>query len=358
MWMSDKRGIPQTPGDVSVRIGLMYNVHGLNQVEEYFNALSQNFKGVEVYSALLNCYCKEQSVEKAESIMQKIRDMGVADPLSYNILMNLYSHIGNWEKLDILMNEMKEKGISWDSYTLSIRLSAYAAASDTEGIEKIVERMKSDPNIKVSFADYSVAANGYFKVGLVDKALEMLTEMEKCVRALKKNNVGFYSLLKLYAKAGKKNEVYRIWYLYKEEGKLLNQGYLSMMNALSMFNDVDGAEKIFEEWENSGLSCDFRVPNCLILAYCRNGELEKAEAVLNREIGKGGIPSLNTWGYLAGGYIAGKQVPKAVDALKKAIKESRPDWKPSKETLLTYLKNLENPLPEEQAVDMLKVLWA
>lgn len=336
----------------------MYRVHGLELVEKYFDRIPQNLKRFDVYTALLNCYCKDKSVEKAESIMKKLRDIGIArTPLSYNILMNLYYQMGSWEKLDILMHEMEEKGIYCDNYTFSIRLSAYAAVSDSEGIDKIVTRMESDPRIVVNYIIYSVAASGYLKVGLEDKALEMLKKMEECTKTSKNKNDGFNILLKLYAETGKKDELYRIWNLYKE-GKVFNRGYMSMMSSLSKFNDIEGAKKIFEEWEARGLSYDFRIPNFLIETYCRNSQLEKAEALLNRGIDKGGIPTVNTWCYLAGAYIAGNQFPKAVEAVKKAISMCQPNWKPSKETLGTCLKYLEGPGNVEEAADIISLLWS
>lgn len=62
-----------------------------------------------VYTALLDCYAHGKSVEKAEFVMQKMRDMGFAkQPLCYNIMMNLYYKIGEYEKLNFLMLKMEE----------------------------------------------------------------------------------------------------------------------------------------------------------------------------------------------------------------------------------------------------------
>nr|GMC88210.1 pentatricopeptide repeat-containing protein At2g20710, mitochondrial-like [Ipomoea batatas] len=118
-WMTDKRYIPMASLDVAARMNLIFKVHGMEQVEEYFGNVHQRFKHHVLLTALLNCYAQEKSLEKAESTMQKLRDMGWAKtPLPYNIMMNLYYTMGRWEKVDGIMKEMDENGLFHDRYTV------------------------------------------------------------------------------------------------------------------------------------------------------------------------------------------------------------------------------------------------
>ncbi|KAK3016442.1 hypothetical protein RJ639_007797 [Escallonia herrerae] len=328
-WMKDKRFSPLTSGDVATRMNLMTRVHGIEELEKYFNSIPQQLKNLNVYIALLNCYAQIRSVEKAADAMQKLRDMGYRKPLAYNILMNLYYRAGSKEKMDCLMHEIDEKGIYIDVYTLTLHLSAYAAASDSEGIVKILTRMESDPQIVLDCYAYAAAAYVYSKLGLVEKALEIT----------KKEELLFLIVCSDCVRIGKKDELYRIWELYKKE-KIFNKGYISMLSAVMTFDDIEGAEMIFEEWELRGLSYNFRIPNFLIGAYCRRGHLGKAEALVDKGVVKGVDPPSTTWYILAGGYIADNQVPKAVEALKKAISVP-PDWKSRMNTMVACLEFLE-----------------
>lgn len=355
-WMSDKRYIPLMPRDIALRMNLILKVHGLEQVENYFNNIHKNLKTYQVYIALLNCYALEKSVDKAEAIMQRLRDLGfVRTALGYNTLMNVYYRMGNWEKLDILMHEMEEKGIFCDKFTLAIRLSAYAAASNIVGIDNIVTRMESDPRIILDWNSYAVVAHGYLKVGLVDKTLVMMKKLEELIDA-KGSNVAFDNLLKLYAETRQRDELDRVWMLYKKKEKIYNKGYMAMISSLLKFDDIDAAEKVLEEWESRRLSYDFRVPNFLIDAYCRKGLTEKAEALVNKILTKGGNPLVDTWFYLANGYLEDSQIPKAVEALKKAVVVCPPNWKPSKNTLATCLEYLEGNRDVEGAGEFIRFL--
>ncbi|KAG9140377.1 hypothetical protein Leryth_019607 [Lithospermum erythrorhizon] len=320
--MSSKAFFPMTVSDAASRIHLIYKVQGLEQVESFFNNISQHIKRDPVYISLLNCYANERCVEKAEDLMQKIKELGdvrnVGSPVFYKVMMNLYYRVGNYVKLDDLMNEMKEEGFNIDKSALSIRMSAYAAASDAEGVNKIVMMLESDPNLELDAITFTVAAHACLKVGLVEKSLQMIKEVERLTKSRKKKYEGYDALLHFYSKAKKKDEFLRIWDLCKQE-TIFNKAYISMMRGLMMFDDLESMENIFQEWESKGMPYDFRMADFLIEAFCRNGHLEKAEVLIEKGISRGGVPCATTWYYLAGGYITTNQLPRAVDALKKAI---------------------------------------
>ncbi|XP_024029124.1 pentatricopeptide repeat-containing protein At2g20710, mitochondrial [Morus notabilis] len=348
-WMSDKRYMHLSTKDVAARLDLISKVHGLDEAVNYFNDIPAALKIFEVYSTLLNCYANEKSVEKAEEIMQQMRDMwDHKTPICYNIMMNLYYHTEDYDKLDSLMSEMEEKGIPFDTYTFSIRMSAYVAISDVEGVNKIMEKVESYPGLVLDWNFYSVAASSHLNVGLVDKAVEMLKKLEDRLPTVNRKSFAFDALLKSYALIGNRDELYRIWDLYKKE-KLFNKGYKSMICSLLRIDDVEGAAKIYEEWESRGLPFDFLIPDLMIDTYFRKGLLEKAEALVDKAIAKGDESSVELWYYLVIRSLEHNQISKAVEALKKAISVWSPGSKPSKETLSVCLEYLDGKVDIEGA---------
>ncbi|EEF30799.1 pentatricopeptide repeat-containing protein, putative [Ricinus communis] len=189
MWMSDKRYFALTSRDVAIRLDLMSKVLGIEQAEKYFENVPQKLKVLEVYNALLNCYAYAKSVDKAEAVMQNMRDLGFAGKtLTYNVMLNLHYQTGNFKKLEALMLEMEENGIAYDRFTLGIQLSAYAAICDIQRMEKIMSRMESDANVVTDWCNYAIVANGYRKAGLMDKALEMLKKSEGLITGKKRSS--------------------------------------------------------------------------------------------------------------------------------------------------------------------------
>ncbi|KAF9624933.1 hypothetical protein IFM89_015653, partial [Coptis chinensis] len=355
-WMSDQRYIPLSTVDVASRLDLISKVHGIEQAEKYFDTISEQIKKFPVYNALLNSYANAKSIEKAEAFVQQMKQLGLAQSTrSYNVLLSLYSNVGLYEKLDTLMEEMKENGVHPDKFTLGIRMSAYVANSDIEGMEKNFQHIEVDPNIIMDWDCYAIAANGYIRVGLIDKALEMLKNSEKSITRIQRK-VAYNFLLTLYASARNKEDVRRIWKLYKSLEKLNNKAYICMIGSLLKLDDMAGAEKILEEWESGNNLYDFRIPNLLVVAYCKTGLVEKAEKLMNVTIEKGKKPFISSWDHLATGYVQANQLPKALKAVESAFPARRGRWMPNRDTLsacLEYLKQQGDAVKTEEFVRLL-----
>ncbi|OMO51894.1 hypothetical protein CCACVL1_29516 [Corchorus capsularis] len=305
-WMTDKRYFPLTASDVAIRLDLISKAHGIEQAENFFNnSVPNQLKGFKVYSAFLRCYVRIKSVKKAEALMQRMRDLGLLRyNLPFNSMLTLYYNTGNYKKLDTLMQEMEERDIAGDSCTYSICLSAYATQCNVDGIDKILEKVGSVSTLTPSWDFYSVATDAYMKVGHMDKALAMLKKSEALMLiGGESGTLAYNCLLTQYAKLGKKEEVLRLWDLYKTNMIVYNKGYMFIINSLLKLDDIETAEKIFYEWESQvpvTLEYNIRVPNILLGAYSRK-----------------------------------------VNAMKEALLISKPGWKPSDESLAACLKYLK-----------------
>ncbi|PIA24953.1 hypothetical protein AQUCO_14100002v1 [Aquilegia coerulea] len=354
-YMTDRRHNSLSAYDNVVRLELIAKVHGIEQAEEYFNNIAKQLKNVQIYNILLQSYVQSKAVDKAESLIKQMWKLGFGNSVdAYNVMIKLYSMLEQYEKMDILMEEMNEKSICPDKFTYNIRLNAYATTSDISGMEKLLQRMKEDHNVVPNLFSYTIAANGYIKAGLVDKAVEILKELEELVSA-KKWKSAYNSLLTLYASVGRKEDLNRIWSHYKTSGIRNNSSYYCMIASLLKVNDLVGAENILKEWETADTAYDFRIPNLLIAAYCKNNLLEKAEMFINKATLKGKKPYASTWEIMASGYIEANQIPKALECIKATVLV-KPHRKPCRETLaacLLYLKQQGDAAKTEEFVTSL-----
>ncbi|CAK7349799.1 unnamed protein product [Dovyalis caffra] len=356
LWMSDKSGHNLSPGDVAVRLDLISKVHGLEQALTYFNSIPESLRGLEVYGALLNCYAHYKRLEEAEATMQKMRGMGfVRNALSYNVMLNLYYQMGKYEKLEVLMQEMEKEGIGCSRITYKILLNAYVATSNIEEIEKILMKMEADPFVSIDWYAYVLAANGYLKAGLIDKTLSMLWRSEQLISG-KSGRFACEIFLSLYTAVGYKEEVHRVWNLYKTKGRSLNSSYLCMINSLLKLDDFDGADRIWEEWVSSKKFFDVQIPNVMVSSYSKKGLWEKAEAIVGKVVESGIKIEASTLDLLATGYHVGGQMLKATETIRKAISISQPVWKPNMYTLSACLEYLKGQGDVEKTEELLKIL--
>lgn len=352
-WMADLFTL--RPADIAVQLDLVCKVRGLEHAEKYFNNVPKYAKTFQTYGALINCYAQTKSVEKAENLLQEMKELRFVTTLVYNVVLNLYCQIGQHEKLDPLMEEMEEEGIPPDIFTFSIRMNAYLAFSDIEGMENILKKMEDNPRIVMKWDAYSIAANGYIKAGLPVKALLTLKKSEALVT--QEDRVAFDFLLTMYASIGQLDDVYRIWIRSQKLSKKgHNQSYISMIKSLVRLEDIEGAEKIVEEWESKCSSYDFRVPNQLIVAYCKRGLFDYARSFISKAMEKGKTPYPSTWECMATGYVMHNQVSEAVDMMRKALSASHNGWKPNPATLSACLKFFEVQGDVEGAEDFVRLL--
>ncbi|KAB5530104.1 hypothetical protein DKX38_020185 [Salix brachista] len=353
-WMTGRRFLTFTTEDAAVRLELIHRVRGLEEAENYFNKLSVKLKTKYTYGAILNGCVREKSVQKAEAVMQEMRGGGMAtSSFPYNILIILYSKTGDLDKIPPLVKEMERNGIDRDKYTLRNLVVASVAASDISGVERILKLTEENPELGLDWKLYAMAADAYLKIGPIDTALTMLVKLEKLM-AFRKKKALFNFLLSLYAKTGNKHELYRIWNLYKPSSESMETSYRCMIDSLTKLDDIEGAEKIFEEWESQCTMYDFRVLNGLLVAYCNRGLLEKAEAAIEKAV-QGRTPYASTWHVMAKGYAEHDQIPKAVEMLKRAVNVGR-SWKPDPILVNTCLEYLEGQGDTEEMKEFIRMV--
>lgn len=310
---------PLSPADFGIRINLISRVYGLGEAEVFFENIPINMKSIAVFSSLFSCYAREKSAEKAEKLVETMKETGISmDTRCYNLLMNMYYQMNEHGKLDDLMFKMEENGIPFDQFTLSIRLSAYATASNIEGIEKTIIKISSMSQTAIDWTIYSAAANAFLKVELIDKATMMLKKCEELVNE-GSGNEAFHTLLKLYGETGRKEDLSRVWLRFKKERKVFNAGYKTMISSSLKLGGTELAEEVFDQWESKKLSYDFRIPNLLIKFYCEKGLIEKAELLLKKAEGNRVDPPMDVYLCLANSYLEDDEISKATEAIERAV---------------------------------------
>ncbi|XAR65095.1 hypothetical protein NMG60_11009066 [Bertholletia excelsa] len=264
-----ERGMNKTVSDQAIHLDLIAKARGIDAAESYFIDLPETSKNHLTYGALLNCYCKELMAEKAEALLENMKDLKLElASMPYNSLMTLYIKTGQPERIPAIILEMKACDIMLDSFSYNIWMRGLAAVGDISGVERVVDEMKRDGRVAGDWTTYSNLASIYVDAGLLEKAEKALKELEK--RNAHRDLSAFQFLITLYGRTGNLLEVYRVWRsLRLAFPKTANISYLNMIQALVNLKDLPGAEKCFREWESLCSTYDIRVANVLIGAYVR-----------------------------------------------------------------------------------------
>lgn len=338
-WMNKKGICAFSPTEHAVQLDLIGKVQGFLSAETYFNNLRDQDKTDKTYGALLNCYVRQRQTEKSLSHFQKMKEMGFgSSTLTYNDIMCLFANIGQYEEVPDILQEMKRNKVSPDNFSYRICINSYGVRSDIEGMEEILKEMESQPHILMDWNTYSVVANFYIKGGLKEKAIDALKKSEE--KLSNKDGMGYNHLISLYTRLENKDEVLRLWDLEKSSCKrCINRDYITMLESLVHIGELNEAEKVLMELEASGNCFDFRVPNTIVTGHCKKGSVEKAEAMLLDLKKEGRIPTPNSWGKVAEGYLNKGEMVKAKDCMKVALSlyVGSKGWKPNPKVLSSIL---------------------
>ncbi|KAL2478309.1 Pentatricopeptide repeat-containing protein [Forsythia ovata] len=346
-----------TSSDTAIQLDLIAKVHGISSAEEYFMKLPDALKDKRIYGALLNSYVRAGIREKAESLIGKMRNRGYAShALPFNVMMTLYMKLKDYEKVESLISEMMEKNISLDIYSYNIWLSSRGSQGSLEKLEQAFEQMQLDTTINPNWTTFSTMATMYIKLGKLGKAEDCLKKIE--TRITGRDRIPYHYLISLYGSLGNKEEVHRVWRIYKATFTTMpNLGYHAVIASLVRLDDVEGAEKIYDEWLLVKSVYDPRIGNLLLSSYVRKGLSEKAETFFDQMIEAGGKPSSMTWEILSEHHIKSRRISDALSCLKNAVSAggSR-GWRPKPVNVSSILKISEQEADMASKDALLEVL--
>ncbi|KAH0448992.1 hypothetical protein IEQ34_022792 [Dendrobium chrysotoxum] len=315
--------------DNAIQLDLIAKVRGISHAEGYFSILPGILKDRRTYGALLNAYGQAKMREKAEATLEIMKGKGYADDaLPFNVMMTLYMNIAEHGKVYAMINEMKEKNVSFDLYSYNILITNCATVGDVQEMERVVQEMIADTRVNANWTTYTTLATMYIRLGEFEKAENCLKEVE--LRMTGRDRTSFNYLLGLYSSIAKRGEVYRIWKRYKSTFRgIMNSGYQSMLSSLVKLGDIEGTDKIYEEWLSSTSRLDPRICNIVMRSYVRKGRVGNAKRILDRFIEKGGMPKPLSWEILAEGYLKEKLISEVLSCMEGAASyKGFRNWKP------------------------------
>ncbi|XP_073145617.1 pentatricopeptide repeat-containing protein At1g02150 [Henckelia pumila] len=342
-WMNNRREYYRiTTSDTAIQLDLIAKVHGISSAEQYFLKLPEALKDKRIYGSLLNAYARARMKEKAEAQMDTLRKRGYANhALPFNVMMTLYMNLKDHEKIESLVSEMLERKIALDIYSYNIWLTMRGSQGSLEEMEQVFEQMQLDSSINPNWTTFSTMATAYIKLNQIEKADNCLKKVESIITG--RDRIPYHYLISLYGSTGKKDEVDRMWNVYKSTfSNIPNSGHHTLISALVRLEDIDEAEKRYDEWLSVKSAYDARIANLLLTFYVKKGLSDKARTLFDQMIEAGGKPNAMTWEILAEDHIRNTKIPEALSCLQNAASaEGSKSWRPRPANVASILKFLQ-----------------
>ena len=194
----------------AMRMELTIKANGLMEAEEYFMHLPNTASRKAAYLPLLHGYVKERDSDKAEALMMKLSELGlIVSPHPCNEMMKLYMATSQFEKVGLVIQQMKRNRIPLNVLSYNLWLNASGEVSGVASVEMVYKEMVKDEDVEVGWSTLSTLANIYVKAGLFDKASLALRSAEKKLSNC--DRLGYFFLITIYASLNNKEEVLRLW---------------------------------------------------------------------------------------------------------------------------------------------------
>jgi len=278
---------------------------------------------------LFNCV-GQNNVKKAEEVFSKLKHLDLpVTVFACNQMLLLYKR-NNQKKIADVLLLMENENIKPSSLTYSILIDTKGQSKDIDGMDLIVDRMKTE-GIELDIKTQAVLARHYISAGLQDKAVALLKEMEG--GNLKQDRWLCQILLPLYANLGKVDEVERIWKVCETNPRY--DECLVAIEAWGKLNKVDEAENVFEtmvkRWKLSS-----KTSSVLLKVYANHKMITKGKDLIKRMGESGCRVGPLTWNAIVKLYVQTGEVEKADSVLHRAAQQSQ--MKPMFSTYLTILQ--------------------
>ncbi|OAY69339.1 Pentatricopeptide repeat-containing protein [Ananas comosus] len=356
-WMESCRKFELASSDHAAILDLITKLRNISEAEEYFGKLSTSASKKAASFPLLHYYVKARDLEKAETLMAKLQNYGLAvNPYLFDEMMKLYVATSQYKKVLAVIRHMKNSKIPLNVVSYNLWMNACAEVSNATSVEMVLKEMVNDKDIEVGWSTHSTLANIYIKYGLIQKAFEALRTAEQKLSARKR--LGYSFIMTIYASLRDREGVIRLWEASKKvPSRITCVNYMCVMLCLIKVGDIGAAERVFRTWESECFKYDVRVSNVLLGAYVRNGWMEKAEKFHLYTLEKGAKPNYKTWEILMEGWVKNREMEKAVEAMKKGfslLKFCR--WRPNPAIVEAIAEHFEEEGDFENAKRYVKVL--
>ncbi|KAL6952974.1 hypothetical protein U1Q18_041382 [Sarracenia purpurea var. burkii] len=230
----------------------------------------------ELYTALLGAYSRSNLIDKAFSILDKMKILPLCQPdvYTYSILIKACIDASRFDLVESLYEQMAERLITPNTVTQNIVLSGYGKAGKLEQMEKVLSGMlqstTSKPDVWTMNNIISLFGNKG-QIEMMERWYEKFRDfgIEPETRTFN-ILIGAYGKKRMYDKMSSVME-----YMRKLSFPWTTSTYNNVIEAFSEVGDAKHMEYTFDQMRAEGMKADTKTFCCLVKGYANAGLFHK-----------------------------------------------------------------------------------
>ncbi|MED6204003.1 hypothetical protein PIB30_005008 [Stylosanthes scabra] len=328
-WLESNKKLEFQEHDYASKLDLIAKLRGLPMAEKFIDSVPRSFRRELLYRTLLANCVSQNKLNKAEATFNRMKDLDLPlTSFTCNQMLLLYKRIDKKKIPDVLLL-MEKENVKPSPFTYTILIDT-KGSNDIAGMEEIVQTMKAE-GVEPDLQTQAALVRHYTCARLNEKAEAILKEIEG--ENVKEKQWVCPTLLNLYAKLGKADEVERIWKVCESRPRL--EDCVCAVEAWGALNKIEKAEEIFEimakKWKLSTGNY-----NVLLKVYLDRNMLSKGKDLFKRMSDSGCKVNILTYNTLVKLHVQAGEVEKAESLLQTAIQKNR--VKPMFDTFMAILE--------------------
>jgi len=254
------------------------------QVYEILNGFEGNVTERSAWFILKNMMKLDNAVFVFRYFVDKIESVKCV--FLYNVMINKFGQIRNFENAEKLFDEMLQRGVKPDVFTFLNLIRCAAVCSLPHKAVELFERMPAfgcEPDFNVS----SLMIYVYARTGNVDMALKFYDSAKNEKWVIRP--VAFSALIKMYGISGNNDGCLSVYNDMKVLGVRPNMVvYNALLYAMARAKRARDAKGVYQEMKKNGFVPNWETYSALLEAYSR-GRLSKEALSVYKEMKEKGM---------------------------------------------------------------------
>ncbi|KAL9228898.1 hypothetical protein vseg_004428 [Gypsophila vaccaria] len=272
----------------------------------------------------ISSLCRSKRTHVAWRVLHGVMELGgPVEVASCNALLTGLNKAREFDKMNCLMKEMMDKGISPNAVTLGISINHLCKGMRVDEALNLFEKIRRgeiSENIKPDAVMYNTLIDGLCKLGRVEEGLSMMRRMSS-ESECSPTTITFNCLIDGFCKAG---DIDKAFELYEEMDKGEVEPSVVTVNilvsGLCRHGRAGGALKLYREMQEKGFDGNAVTYTTLISGFCGVNNIRKAMELLGEMKGKCPIDAIVYYTLISGLSQAGlmDEVESVVTEMKSA----------------------------------------
>ncbi|XP_022718545.1 pentatricopeptide repeat-containing protein At3g18110, chloroplastic-like isoform X2 [Durio zibethinus] len=258
---------------------------------------------VQVYNAMMGVYARNGRFQKVQELLDLIRERGCEpDLVSFNTLINARLKAGAMlpDLAVELLNEVRRSGLRPDIITYNTLISACSREPNLEEAMKVFDDMESH-NCQPDLWTYNAMISVYGRCGIAYKAEQLFRDLES--KGFFPDAVTYNSLLYAFAREGNVDKVKEICEEMVEMGFGKDEmTYNTIIHMYGKQGQHDLGLQLYRDMKFSGRNPDVVTYTVLIDSLGKANKIKEASNLMSEMLDVGVKPTVRTYSALICGY--------------------------------------------------------